>query len=75
MEKVYLEREVGQLRRDKNQQPAPWILMLTSAPVLALIFTQVCDFFSAFMHSTRTIMCLVIKLRTKIFYLQEKKRN
>lgn len=40
-EKNYLKRELGQLKRDKNLPPTPWREMLTSAPMIALIFAQV----------------------------------
>lgn len=37
----YLEREMGQTKRDKDLPSTPWLSMLTSVPVLALIAAQV----------------------------------
>ena len=39
-EKLYLQAEVTQLKRNRNHTATPWKQMLTSAPVLALIYTQ-----------------------------------
>lgn len=40
-EQNYLQSELGQLKRDANLPPTPWKPMLTSLPMIALIFAQV----------------------------------
>lgn len=40
-EKTYLQKELGQLERDKNMPPTPWKAILTSVPMIALVFAQV----------------------------------
>lgn len=39
-EKDFLEKEMGQLRRKKNQAATPWRLILTSLPVTAICIGQ-----------------------------------
>lgn len=40
-EKLYLQEELGKLKRDKEQPPIPWKLILTSVPLWALVVAQV----------------------------------
>lgn len=40
-ERQYLESELGQLKRRKNLPPTPWIAILTSIPMMALVCAQI----------------------------------
>lgn len=40
-EKEYLKRELGQLERDNTLPSTPWLMIITSAPMLALICAQI----------------------------------
>ena len=40
-EKDYLKQELGTLQRSSNLPPTPWIAMLTSIPMIALIVAQI----------------------------------
>lgn len=40
-EREYLESELGQLKRQNNLPPTPWIKILTSIPMIALVCAQV----------------------------------
>lgn len=40
-ERAYLQRELGQLERDKNTPPTPWKAILTSVPMMALVCAQI----------------------------------
>lgn len=40
-ERQYLESELGQLKRTKNLPPTPWISILTSVPMIALVCAQI----------------------------------
>lgn len=40
-EKEFLQKELGQLKRDKNTPPTPWLAILTSVPMMALVCAQV----------------------------------
>uniref|UniRef100_A0A336K4P4 CSON011178 protein n=1 Tax=Culicoides sonorensis TaxID=179676 RepID=A0A336K4P4_CULSO len=51
-EKDYLKRELGQLSRDKTLPPTPWLLIITSAPMLALICAQIGHDFGFFIMVT-----------------------
>lgn len=51
-EKQYLEKELGHVESDATKLCTPWKLMLTSAPVLALIFTQAAHDWGFFVIAT-----------------------
>lgn len=40
-EREYLRSEMGQLKRNKNLPPTPWIAILTSVPMMALVCAQI----------------------------------
>lgn len=40
-EREFLETEIGQLKRNEDLPPTPWIAILTSVPMIALVFAQV----------------------------------
>lgn len=40
-ERDHLQRELGQLERDKNMPPTPWKPILTSVPMMALVCAQI----------------------------------
>lgn len=40
-ERNYLQRELGELKRRTDLPPTPWRAILTSVPMVALIFAQV----------------------------------
>lgn len=40
-ERDYLQTELGQLKRNDNLPPTPWVSILTSVPMIALVFAQV----------------------------------
>ncbi|XP_063699068.1 putative inorganic phosphate cotransporter isoform X2 [Culicoides brevitarsis] len=40
-EKEYLNKELGQLTRDKTLPPTPWMAIITNGPMLALIAAQI----------------------------------
>ncbi|XP_055294957.1 sialin-like [Sitodiplosis mosellana] len=40
-EREYLETELGQLKRHKHLPPTPWISILTSVPMIALVCAQI----------------------------------
>lgn len=44
-ESDYLEKELGQLKRHDNLPPTPWMDILTSRPIIALIISQVLNDF------------------------------
>lgn len=37
----YLETEIGQTKRHDDLPPTPWVSIITSGPMIALIFAQV----------------------------------
>lgn len=51
-EREYLRTELGQLERDKNMPPTPWKMILTNAPMLALIAAQIGHDFGFFIMVT-----------------------
>lgn len=40
-ERDYLRAELGQIKRNNDLPPTPWMSILTNVPVLALTFGQV----------------------------------
>lgn len=40
-ERDYLQKELGQLKRNRDLPPTPWLAIFTSAPMIALVFAQV----------------------------------
>lgn len=40
-EREYLQAEIGQLKRNDDLPPTPWFAILTSVPMIALVFAQV----------------------------------
>lgn len=40
-EREYLRAEMGQLKRNKDLPPTPWIAILTSVPMMALVCAQI----------------------------------
>lgn len=42
-EREYLQTELGQLKRNDNLPPTPWISILTSVPMIALVCAQVTE--------------------------------
>jgi ACS family sodium-dependent inorganic phosphate cotransporter len=51
-EKEYLQREMGTLKRDKSLPPTPWLAIITSVPMLALICAQIGHDFGFFIMAT-----------------------
>lgn len=40
-EKEFLRKELGQLERNKDLPPTPWLAIFTSVPMMALVAAQV----------------------------------
>lgn len=40
-EREFLQVEIGQLKRNDDLPPTPWFKILTSIPMIALVFAQV----------------------------------
>lgn len=68
-EREYLEKELGQLKRHKNLPPTPWVSILTSVPMIALVCAQVrkVDNFSN-KRSFYTHFFLSFENKTFLFY-------
>lgn len=51
-EKDFLQKELGQLKRDENLPPTPWRLILTNAPMISLVICQIGHDFGFFIMVT-----------------------
>lgn len=40
-EREYLRTEMGQLKRNDDLPPTPWLAIITSVPMIALVFAQI----------------------------------
>ena len=62
-EKEYLQKEVGETSFTKARPPTPWSSLLTSVPVIALVFAAVSDAlrsFCTFKQIKHTSRCATI---------------